>query len=345
MGLRALTVITSVAVVLHAALASPQATRSDVRQPTGTINGQVIDDSGAPAPDAKVTLERDGSPATIEVVSGADGRFSFADVPPGIFRLTVSAAGFAKQTLSGVLGPAETSQLSPIRLTLVAGATSVDVTASQVEIAEQQIKQQERQRVLGVFPNFRVSYLPDAAPLNSRQKFQLTWKTVADPVRFLTVGGVAGIQYARNDYSGFGGGPQGYAKRYAALYATVLTGSVITNAVMPTVFKQDPRYFYKGTGSTSSRVGYALSRAVVRKGDNGRSQADYSRILGHLASGAISNFYYPEEDRRGVGLTLRNTALGIAGAAAGNIMQEFVLRRVTTHTREAKSGAPTSDGR
>jgi hypothetical protein len=304
------------------------------RQPTGTINGQVTDDSGAAVPDAKVTLERDASSAAVEIVSGADGRFSLVDVPPGIFRLTVSAAGFATQTLSGVLALGETSLLSPIRLTLVAGATAVDVTAPQVEIAEQQIRQQELQRVLGVFPNFLVSYLPDAVPLNSRQKFQLTWKTVADPVRFLTVGGVAGIQQARNDYSGFGGGPEGYAKRYASLYATVLTGSLITNAVTPTLFKQDPRYFYKGTGSRSSRVGYALSRAVVRKGDNGRWQADYSHILGHLASGAISNFYYPAEDRRGVGLTLRNTALGIAGAAAGNLMQEFVLRRLTTHARE-----------
>jgi hypothetical protein len=335
MTLRALLVVTAVALLLHATPASPQTIQSDARQPAGTVNGQVTDQSGAAVPDAKVTLEHDGSTAAIEVVSGADGRFSLADVPAGVFRLTVSAAGFAKQTLSGVLAPGETSLLSPIRLTLVVGTIGVNVTALQVEIAEEQIKQQERQRVLGVFPNFRVSYLPDAVPLNARQKFQLTWKTVADPTRFLTVGAIAGIQQVRNDYRGFGGGPQGYAKRYAALYATILTGSLISNVVMPTMFKQDPRYFYRGTGSTSSRVGYALSRSVVRKGDNGRWQPDYSRILGHLASGAISNFYYPAEDRRGIRLTLGNTALGIGGAAAGNLMQEFVLRRFTTHGREA----------
>ena len=248
----------------------------------------------------------------------------------------MSAAGFATQTLSGVLAPGGTSPLPPIRLTLYVGTVSVDVTPAQVEIiAEQQIKQEERQRVLSVFPNFRVSYLPDAAPLNSRQKFQLTRKTVADPTRFLSVGVVAGIQQARNDYSGFGGGAEGYARRYAALYATILTGSLISNVVLPVVFQQDPRYFYKGTGSTSSRVGYAISRAVVRKGDNGRWQPDYSRILGHLAAGAISNFYYPAADRRGIGLTLRNAALGIGGAAAGNLMQELVLKRFTTHAHKA----------
>jgi hypothetical protein len=210
---------------------------------------------------------------------------------------------------------------------------SVDVTPTTHEIADRQIKQQEQQRLLGVFPNFRVSYVPDAAPLDSRQKFHLTWKSLADPVSFIGTGVVAGIQQARNDFPGFGDGADGYAKRYAALYATRVTGTMITNVALPTLFRQDPRYFYKGTGSTRSRIGYAISRAVVRKGDNGRWQPDYSRVLGHLASGAISNLYYPPEDRHGVGLTLTNTAIGLGGAAIGNLMQEFLYARFTTHAR------------
>jgi hypothetical protein len=334
MGSRALLLVTSIAVLLHAGLASPQTGQGDTRQATGTIGGQVTDQSGAALPGATVTFEPEGNRPIVEVVSGADGRFSCAGLPVGSYRLTVSAAGFATGTLTGRVDSGETS-LPPIRLTLVVGTIQVDVTPAQVEIAEEQIHQQETQRVLGVFPNFRVSYLPDAAPLNSRQKFQLTWKTVADPTRFASLGVVAAIQQARNDYGGFGGGFGGYAKRCTALYATILTGSLISNVLMPTVFQQDPRYFYKGTGSTSSRVGYAISRAVVRKGDNGRWQPDYSRILGHLTSGAISNFYYPAEDRRGARLTLVNAALGIGGAAAGNLMQELLLRRFTTHAHKA----------
>lgn len=213
---------------------------------------------------------------------------------------------------------------------------SVDVTPTSREIAEQQIKQQEQQRVLGIFPNFRVSYVPNAAPLDSRQKFHLTWKSAVDPMSFVGTGIVAGIQHARGDFSGFGDGADGYAKRYAALYATRLTSTMITNVALPALFKQDPRYFYKGTGSRSSRVGYAISRAVVRKGDNGRWQPDYSRVLGHLASGAISNWYYPSEDRRGIGLTLTNTAIGLGGAAIGNLMQEFLYARFTTHAHRAR---------
>jgi hypothetical protein len=215
---------------------------------------------------------------------------------------------------------------------------SVDVTATRVEQAERQIKDQEQQRLFGVLPNFFVSYLPDAAPLNTRQKFQLSWKSRLDPVQFAVVGIVAGVQQARNDYPGFGDGAEGYAKRYAAAYATVVTRSLITQVAMPSLFKQDPRYFYKGTGSTASRIGYAVSRTVVRKGDNGRWQPNYSGIFGSLASGALSNLYYPEEDRKGAQLTLTNTAIGLGGAAVGHLAQEFLFKRLTTHS--SKSSTP-----
>jgi len=149
---------------------------------------------------------------------------------------------------------------------------------------------------------------------------------------------IAGVQQASNDFSGFGPGAEGYAKRYAASYGTAFTATMISNALLPALFRQDPRYFYNGTGSTTSRVGYALSRAVVRKGDNGRWQPDYSRVLGSLASGALSNLYYPEEDRRTARLTFENTAIGIGGAAIGNLFQEFLFRRLTTHSRKPVEG-------
>jgi hypothetical protein len=211
---------------------------------------------------------------------------------------------------------------------------TVDVKPTQEEVAEQQIKEETQQRLLGVLPNFRVSYRWDAAPLNARQKFKLAWKGISDPVTFASNGVLAGIQQARGDFSGFGSGADGYAKRYFAAYGTALTGSMISTALLPSVFKQDPRYFYKGTGSTSSRVGYALSRSVMRRGDNGRWQPDYSRILGSLAAGAISNLYYPEEDRRSGRLMLENAAIRVAGAAGGNLLQEFLYKRLTTHSRK-----------
>ena len=214
---------------------------------------------------------------------------------------------------------------------------SVDVTATKADLAQRQIKEQEQQRLFGVLPNFFVSYLPDAAPLNTRQKFELSWKSRLDPVRFGVVGIVAGMQHARNVQSGFGDGAEGYAKRYAAGYANGLTRSLIVQVLLPSLFKQDPRYFYKGTGNTKSRIGYAISRAVIKKGDNGGWQPNYSGILGSLASGGLSNLYYPAENRKGVRLTVENAAIGIGGAALGHLAQEFLYKRLTTHS--SKRGA------
>jgi hypothetical protein len=305
-------------------------------QRVGAIDGQVTDQLGVAVARARITLAREDGTVESETDVRDDGRFSFADVGAGPFRLTVTAADFAPYTVLGHIALGEALALPPFRLTLSVGTVAVDVRPTRVEIADRQIMEQEQQRLLGIFPNFTVSYDPNAVPLNARQKFQLTWKSVVDPMQFVSVAVFAGVQQARNDFSGFGGGPEGYAKRYAALYATSLTGSVITRFVMPVVFGQDPRYFYRGTGSRSSRVAYAISRAVVRKGDDGRWQPDYSRICGHLATGALSNLYYPEENRRGVGLTLGNAAFGIGGAAVNNLMQEFVLKRFTTRTRKTQ---------
>jgi hypothetical protein len=109
-----------------------------------------------------------------------------------------------------------------------------------------------------------------------------------------------------------------------------VTGTFIGSAILPAVLKQDPRYFYKGTGTKKSRVLYALANAVICKGDNGHWQPNYSAILGGIASGGISNLYYPSSDR-GAGLIFENALIGMGTTAAANILQEFVIRKLTPH--------------
>ena len=316
----------------------PQTPTPAVQSSPGSLSGAVIDDTGAAIAGATVALFADEGRPRVEALSGEDGRFSMPGVPAGPFRLTVSAPGFADQTVSGALVSGDVVNVPPIRLTVAAEAISVDVTPTRVELAEQQIKAQEQQRVLGALPNFYVSYDPNAVPLTAKQKLKLSWKSRVDPARFIGVGILAGVQQARNDFSGFGDGASGYAKRYAAAYATTFTGGLIRLVLMPALFHQDPRYFYKGTGSTASRVGYALSTAVVRKGDNGRWQPNVSGILGSFAAAALSNLYYPAEDRRGFRLTLDYTLIGIGGSAVGHLMQEFLLKRLTSHVDPARGG-------
>jgi hypothetical protein len=326
----------AVALLLRAAPASPQTSQPDVQPSPGVINGKVIDDTGVAIGGATVTPSQNGSASGIEVLSREDGQFSVLNVPSGPFRLTVSASGFANQTVSGVLSGGAATNVPPIRLTLALAMIDVSVSPTRVERAEQQIKEQEQQRLFGMLPNFFVTYDPDALPLTSRQKFELSWKSHLDPVRFAVVGLIAGVQQGRNDFSGFGRGAQGYAKRYAAAYANVLTEGVITEVLLPSLFKQDPRYFYRGTGSTASRLEYAVSRAVIKKGDNGRWQPNYSEIFGSLAAGALSNLYYPAQDRHGVALTFENAAIGIGGAAASHLVQEFLMKKLTSRKRDAQ---------
>ena len=237
--------------------------------------------------------------------------------------------------------PATEGYVAPaIRLELAPVVTDVSVRLTTEEIAEEQIKVQEQQRLLAVIPNFYTSYVADAAPMSTKQKFALAWKAAIDPTSFLIAGIIAGGQQANNSMPGYGQGAAGYANRFGAAYGDFFIGTYVSSAILPSILKQDPRYFYKGTGTIKSRILYALAMSVMTKGDNGHWQPDYSGILGSLASGGISNLYYPEGSRHGFSTTLNNTLIGIATGAGVNILQEFVFPKVTP--KKPKLDHPTT---
>jgi hypothetical protein len=278
-----------------------------------------------------VKLTRDGQSQSQEATSGDDGQFSFANVAPGSFQLTISAEGFATRTFSGTLHSGEFQFVPPITLAVAAAVTEVRVVVPREEVAEEEIKVQEKQRVLGVIPNFYVSYVPDAAALDSKQKFELAWKSSVDPVTLGLTGAIAGVQQEQNNFRGYGQGPEGYGKRFGASYADIVTSTFIGSAMLPSLLKQDPRYFYKGTGSTRSRILYAIENAVICKGDNGKLQPNYSGILGSLAAGGVANFYYPDKNRNGAALTFEIALTDIGTTAVSSLLQEFVMRKLTPH--------------
>jgi Carboxypeptidase regulatory-like domain len=309
--------------------------RAPASKSSASIHGTVVDKDGALIANAKVILVQQDLKIPLEAISGGDGTFTFPDAVPGAFHLTCTASGFASREISGSLQPGQDYIIPQVELEVGLATVDIEVTVKQqVEIAEQQIHLQEQQRIFGAIPNFFVSYIPNAVPLNSRQKFELAWKSSIDPVSFGIAAGFAGIQQASNSFSGYGQGAQGYAKRFGASFADLTIGTFIGSAILPSLLKQDPRYFYKGTGSRKSRLGYALASAFICKGDNGRWQANYSNMLGSLAAGGISNLYYPASNRNGAGLTLENGLLGIGGSAIGAVIQEFFLRRLTPHVPE-----------
>ncbi len=186
------------------------------------------------------------------------------------------------------------------------------------EEAEREVKEQEKQRIGGIIPNFNVRINGQGVPLTAKEKFNISFHTIIDPYTFglaIFVGG--GLGELEDSHTGYHHGFPGLAKRVGASYADAATGNLIGNALLPSILHQDPRYFRKGKGTIVSRVFYSAATAFVCKGDNGKWQFNTSNVLGNFASGGLSNVYYPH-DERGVGLTLDNamtvTLEGMVGA-------------------------------
>ena len=300
----------------------------------GSIAATVTDPNDRPVPGATVVLQGPGSSDRYTTVANENGFFELRDVKPGIpYQVTIHANGFADWTSASiVLEPSQYKILTGCKLRLEGVQTSINVGYSSVEVATEQVKLQEKQRVLGFIPNFYVSYDRDPAPLTTKLKFQLALKVSTDPVTVLGIGFVAGIRQAA-DSPNFQQGAKGYGQRFGVVAANGLTDIMIGGAILPSLLHQDPRYFYQGTGTTKSRLFHALSNPFVCRGDNGRLQPNYSSLGGDLASAAISNAYYPQSNR-GVGLVFGNFALGTAERLVSSLAQEFLFRRLTTKTQK-----------
>lgn len=188
--------------------------------------------------------------------------------------------------------------------------------------AEEQIREQEHQRVMGVIPSFNISYRSDTVSMTAGQKVKLAFHSATDPVTFATAFVVAGWGEAADSDSGFPWGPKGYFERSGAKYLDAFDGTMIGNGFLPALLHQDPRYFRLGRGSKLHRTFYAVSTAFICKHDNtGKWEPNYSNVIGNIASGAISNLYYPSDT--GLGLTISNGMIVTAEGAAGGLFNEF----------------------
>jgi hypothetical protein len=298
----------------------------------GNIVGTTLDQSGSVAPGAVVRLSSEDQSFSREVASGDNGQFSFSNVPPGKFKLSITSAGFGGEAFSGELAAGQTYLVPPIVLSIATVVTAVDVKVDPVEVATEEVHEELHQRVLGIIPNFYVTYHEDAAPLTTKLKFQLAWKSSTDPVTLAGTAFLAGLQQAGDQYSEFGQGAQGYGKRFGAAYADVMLSTFLSGAVLPTLLKQDPRYYYKGTGSTRSRILHAVSNSVWCKGDNGRWQVNYSNIGGSFGAAAITSSYYPTHNQGSVILT--NGLVRMGESSLAGIFQEFVAKKLTKQPKE-----------
>jgi hypothetical protein len=289
-------------------------------------------------PQAQVKLALLNNGVDQEATTDTRGAFAFSELVPGVYRLEVSEAGLDRPVTAEVVLAAGEKRELPIVGTRIL-TTTVHVVASADEVAQSQVAAQETQRVLGFVPNYYSSYIWDAAPMTPKLKFKLAVRATTDPVSFLAAGVLAGVEQKHNTFPGYGQGPEGYAKRFGAAYADATIGKMVSRAILPTVLHQDPRYFYRGSGSVGSRIIYALKAAVITRGDDGRMQPNYSQVLGNFAASGISNLYRAPGDRT-ASLTFRNGLIMTASGALENVLREFFSRKLTSNVPSFANGKP-----
>jgi hypothetical protein len=215
----------------------------------------------------------------------------------------------------------------------------------QREESEREVRTQKKQRAGGVMPLFNVVISGQTVPLSPKQKFDLSFHTIIDPYTIglaVVLGG--GFGELDDSHPGYHHGPSGLAKRIGASYADNVDGNLIGNALLPTILHQDPRYYRKGSGSIKSRIVYSALTTFICYGDNGKKQFNTSNVLGNFISGAISNAYYPS-DERGAELTIQNgftvTLEGMVGAQLLEFSPDFnnYLRRRHQRKLDAQAAA------
>jgi hypothetical protein len=320
--------------------ASPSEANDPQQADGGIISGTVLDRNGDVVQGAKVTLTGPAGSAARTVDSGSDGQFIFTGLPPDAYQLTVTAPGMSTFQSSQISLQAGEAHIMPaIRLAVSGGTTTVTVNGNKEELSRQQAQIALQQRVVGVFPNFYSTFDWNAPPMLAKQKFEVGIRSVIDPVSFLSVAGIAGAEQYQNVFPAYGSGFEGYGKRYGAALANHVSATLLGRAVYPSIFHQDPRYFYKGTGSIKSRALYAISAAFMARGDDGRWKPNYSRLLGNFSSAALSNLYYPKADRGG-SLVVLNGLATTGGDVIANLTREFLLKHFTSHVPRGANGEP-----
>jgi Carboxypeptidase regulatory-like domain len=295
----------------------------------GSIHGTVTDVEDAAIPGATVKIDGPASSEHRTVTTDGTGSFELQGLDPVSYKITVSAKGFADWTSPAVvLKPGQALDMTDIHLKISVVETTVAALTVE-QIATQQVKAEEKQRVLGIIPNFYVAYDKNTVPLTPKLKYELALRAATDVVSIAGDVVLAGINQA-TDRPHYQEGAKGFGQRFGAAYAGSFSNILLGGAVLPSLLHQDPRYFYQGTGTGRSRARHALLSPFICKGDNGVWQFNYSGIGGSLISASLANTYYPPRDR-GPGLVFSNTFINIGAEVVDDVIQEFILRKYTSH--------------
>jgi hypothetical protein len=197
-----------------------------------------------------------------------------------------------------------------------------------------------KDRLFFALPNFlTLENAGDVPPLTVGQKFKVVARSTFDPVEYFWYGALAGISQWENSEPGFGQGAQGYGKRYGAYLADGTIENFMTEAILPSLLHQDPRYYQMGKGGFWHRTGYAISRIFITRTDSGGSQFNFSEVLGSAMASGISTYSYHPGGDRNVPNTLSVWGTQVGYDTLTLVVKEFwpdIRRRL--HRSQASQG-------
>lgn len=194
-------------------------------------------------------------------------------------------------------------------------------------------------RAYGVLPNYRTAELDTPfQSITTKQKFTIAKKDTLDGPSYVLAAFFSSISQLNNTNPSFGQGMEGFGKRYVTSVADQDMGNFMTEAILPSLLHQDPRYFRKGRGSVMGRIAYAASRSAVARNDAGKWTFNASEFLGNGIVASIGNAYYPDEV--GFGSTMQRMFTQIGTDTLSQVLKEFwpdIKRKLQRHKSDTTS--------
>jgi hypothetical protein len=204
------------------------------------------------------------------------------------------------------------------------GAVSLPDPAPASQDKEDNSQAKQTKRMFGVVPNFAaVNADTQLPPLSTREKFSLAaHDSVLDYSSFTWAGILAAQAMVLNSSPELGSGIGGYGRYYWRTFTDGVSGTFFTEAIVPAITREDPRYYTLGHGGFLRRTGYAISRAFVTKTDSGGTSFNFSEVVGNGLEAGLSNAYYPPQER-GLSQTAVNWGTQMESAVLNHVFQEF----------------------
>lgn len=195
----------------------------------------------------------------------------------------------------------------------------------------------EDKRLFGLVPNYRTSAtLSPYRPITTKEKFGIASQDSFDRGTIALGAAFGGVSQITNGNPSFGQGVAGYGRYFSTAYADLVIGDYMTEAIFPALLHQDPRYFRMGCCGGWKRLGYAAGQILFTHSDTGKTQFNYSEVLGNSAAVAISNSYYA--DNRTASSAISKLSSQLAVDAFSNILKEFwpeISRKFSRKNRAA----------